>query len=80
MVVSAYAIDHALEELGWAREDILAQIGDLRRGDFLRKELSDRDDGVVIWVFRPASRISRCGSGSVRMEDSSSSASMRPKP
>jgi hypothetical protein len=53
VAVSAYAIDRALDELGWAREDILAQLADLRKEDFLRREVSDRGDGVLIWVFRP---------------------------
>ena len=53
VMVSAYAIDRALDEFGWGRDDILLQLRDLRADDFLRREISDRSDEGYIWVFCP---------------------------
>jgi hypothetical protein len=53
VVVSRYAIDRAIEDLGWLREDILTQLLELVPADFHRREVSAHGEGAWIWVFSP---------------------------
>jgi len=45
--------DDELVELGWTREDLFLQLGELSVADFLRAETSAYDDSVRVWVFCP---------------------------
>ena len=53
VVVSTYAADRAVSELGWDLWDILEQLKDLVPEDHRHCELSRAPTADLIWVFTP---------------------------